>query len=1182
MNHKKCTGTYEQIKQAILKNQELMTDEQKSAVNAEEGKNILVSAAAGSGKTFVLIQRILKLIAVDNKDIRGMLLATFTNAAAAQMSKKIYDALNKLVYEQNINSEHLKKQIAYLNSSDICTLHSFCIKIIKNYFYVTGMNYDFSIIDGADDMMLKTEAIDELIEDMYANADSEFLKLADIYTTAKGAENLKDIILKSYDYAQSRPEGLKWLKNEIEYYNYENCQKSKWAFEIYNECINILRHSQSFMKKAINIAQGYLDIKSICQLNEEENKIGDLINAIENAYENYFNFEPADFGALRISTKYRGAIKDEIKNLRDEAKELYKEAAAKMRSLNFSKVENENKIIYKTLSALYKAAEQFNKIYGEKKAKRKAITFNDCEHICLDILQNDEIATEIKKNYEFIFIDEYQDISPLQEEILKLISRDDNLFMVGDIKQSIYRFRLADADIFKAKYDNFKNDNNRNELIILNKNFRSAKNIINCVNAVFEKIMDKNSAGIDYDNDARLVYANKENLCEYKTDIYIFTKTDDACEEENDAKNSNDILSDYENTEIEAVNTANIIKDLLNTQIYDKEHKIYRNAEYKDIVILLQSANIDGQSYCQILNNNNIPASFDAGKGYFDNLEVSLILNLLYVIDNDYSDIALIAVMRAPFFDFSLKDLMKIRNAHNHGFFYEAANNYKNNYNDDLSERLNKFYAFIKKYRKKSRYLSIYNLLINIYKETAYYEYVSLLEEGSSRKDNLTQLLNIAKKYEKTGTGGLFGFINYIEKIKASKADAVNVSSAQKSNSVKIMSIHKSKGLEFPIVIIGRTHKEFNKSDLQKEIIFHKKLGVGAVYYDTDLGYKCDSLAKKAIKSACEDELIAEQLRLLYVALTRAEQRLIITCLKTNKDINNDMRKYGREKCSIFIKKFSSFIDWILYALTDKDVIADEEIFNVIYKECTDFCEKKDKKFTKKDIYHMLKNSKAEIDEQTEQKLNYRYGFESGAALPSKMTVTQIKRNMAKTFITENTDEQNFLSMRKGTIFHYIMQNINLEQLKTSGNYEKYISNYIESLEKENIITTEESKAINIKKIAKFFNSKTGILLLDAENIKREVEFYYKADTEIIDKKYKNAGDVYIQGVIDCIAYCSGWVYIIDYKTDIIYDNIKKKEKIEEYSLQLKIYKKAYEEITNNKNVKCILSFINMEQNIEI
>lgn len=1180
---------FDKISRAILKNQEKMTDEQKYAVNFNENKNILISAAAGSGKTFVLVQRILKLIAIDNKDIRKILIATFTNAAAAQMSKKIYDALNNLIYEENINSKHLKDQLSYLSGADIGTLHSFCIKILKSYFYVTDAPCDFSIIDGDEDILLREEALSEVLSKLYEEGDDKFISLSDTYITAKGIDNLKQIILQSYDYAQSRPEGLNWLKDEIEYYKAcTDLENSKWTKQIYSQYNEILNNAIELQETAINLAFGVIDDKSINQLTEEKDKIESLLAALETG-DNIMDICSAfEFAALRMPPRYNGPLKDNIKNMRDNAKALSQKTANSIKLYSFDKARKENEKLYIVLSSLYDVIEKFDECYKEKKTKRKVITFNDCEHICLEILKNKDINREIKESYDYVYIDEYQDISMLQEEILKLISKEDNMFMVGDIKQSIYRFRLAEPDIFNSKFELYKKEKQKNELIILNKNFRSGKYVIDAVNAVFGSIMSKESADIEYDDDAKLAYnENKENAGA-KTEIYIFTKPEkksDDTNEESDMTPEEDDLEEYENAELEAVNTVEIIKNLLKNKIFDKEINAYRNAEYRDIAILLSSANVDGPHYADVFTQNNIPVFFDTNKNFFDNLEVCIIINLLSLIDNDYDDIALISVMRAPFFDFSIKEMFNIRKECNTGFYYEAIKHYIDNKNDNLSSKLRAFNNFINKYRALSRHIGIYDLIEKIYDDTGYYEYVALLEQGSSRKDNLTKLLDIAQKYEKSGACGLFGFINYLNKIRANQTDNFSLTSAdKKTNCVKIMSIHKSKGLEFPIVIVGRTAKEFNKADLQKEIIFHKELGIGATFYDINLGYKCDSLAKIAIKGAVEDEITAEQMRLLYVAMTRAEERLIITCVKSAKEIESKKNKWNKAILSNQIKSFNTYLDWLMYAIMEDDFTWNKDIFDIHFTQCKNETINKEKKLAKKDIYKLLSSEDNELlDEKIYNKLKWIYDYNDEINLPQKLSVTQIKnkKSIKKYMSFENADENNF-ALRKGQITHYIMQTLNLEEMK-KGDYEVYINNFLEELEYKNVINKKEKECVNVNSISNFFKSEIGIMILNAESVKREVEFYYIENAnKIQDNIYSDDKKIYVQGVIDCVINIGGEIYIIDYKTDTYYNKISKDEKIQEYSIQIKMYKDAYEKIMNVQNVKCILSFINMGDNILI
>lgn len=1186
-----------QIRAALLKNQEHMTDEQKSAVYAgeEKDKNILVSAAAGSGKTFVLVQRIIKLIAQDNKDIRKMLLATFTNAAASQMNKKIYDALYKLIYENTIASQHLREQLSYLNGADIGTLHSLCIKIIRSYFYAVNVPCDFSILEGAEEFLLRSEALQEVLENFFNEADSSFLQLSDIYTSSSSAEALKEIILQTHTYAQSRPEGLDWLKNEIEYYNTcDNLKQSKWAKVMRDSSLESLAQAKKMQHKAVELAKEYIDEKSIQQLMNEEKQIENLFLSLQESFDAFVSSAKTYcVERIAIPKRYNGEIKDQIKESRDTAKDLVKKIHSTIGNYSFEKAENENKKLYPILKALYHVVEAFDKAYTEKKNKRKVITFNDCEHLCLKILQTESISQEIKNSYDYVFIDEYQDISILQEELLKKICKPNNLFMVGDVKQSIYRFRLAEADIFNDKYEYYRKENSEDELIILNKNFRSSQSVINSVNAVFSQIMNKQSADIDYDENAKLVFARGDGTKGEKTQIYLFTKQNGTQESDNHEEQesnplSDEMLQEYESAEIEAHNTIKIVSELLAEKIYDKKLGALRDIEYDDIVILLSSPSVDAPAYIDVFAQNNIPAFYDTGKDYFDNMEVNLLVSFLSLIDNDDLDIELIALMRAPFFDFKLSEMIQIRKEHQKGFFYEAVKEYIAHHKNALSRKLADFYELIKSYREKSKYLSIYDLLYLIYQDTGYYEYVSLLEYGSYRKNNLILLLNLAKKYEKSGASGLFGFIRLVEKIKEAQADQfAGTASNQGSNAIRIMSIHKSKGLEFPIVILGRTSKQFNMDDLKKEIIFHKALGIGATYYDMDLGFKCDSFAKTAIKNTVYDEMLAEQMRLLYVALTRAEERLIITSLLDENKIESRMRQWSREINSFEIKKSNSFINFIMYAIMHKDCAYDQDIFNVNVLQSVFNTSQTVNNLTKKQIFKLLqKNAASPLDKGVEKQLNWRYMYENSLIIPQKTTVTEIKQKSytgsKKTASFENIEENNFSPLRRGILVHYIMQTIHLEELKNSQDYETYIKKYVSQLTENEIISMQEQESLNLAMIAKFFYSDIGSKLLGAKEVQREVEFYYTIKAqEVYEEIHDSDETLYIQGVIDCVFTAEDITYILDYKTDF-YNEQNKEEKISSYTIQLAMYQRAYEDIMQTKKVKSVLCFINMAENIII
>lgn len=1179
--------TQRQIEEALQKTWSKMTSKQRYAVEVapKAQRDILVSAAAGSGKTFVLVQRIVALLLLYEKDIRKMLLATFTNAAAAQMQKRIQSAISELIYTEQINSPHLKEQLMYLNGADISTLHAFCMKMIRSYFHILDIAPDFTILQGAEEVLLREETMREVLEFFLSREDEAFLAVYEMYTPFRKPLAMGDMILEIYDYAMSRPEGLGWLQDEIEYYDKaKDLTKSKWVQFLTVTVEQLLDEALHLQSRAMEWAEPVLPKEKQEILLGEQRQFQDLADALQRGWDSFQReYDLAvnrGTATLRFPKETDIQTKEQVKRYREAAREILKKELRLWGTYSVQKAEKENEKLLDVLKCLKEMTQSFAEEYKKRKAKKKAITFHDCEQLCLQILKDENISREIKDQYEYIFIDEYQDISMLQEAILKNLSTGSNLFMVGDIKQSIYRFRLADADIFREKYERFQQKEENGEVIHLNQNFRSAQSVINGINAVFEPIMRKQTGGVDYDEHAKLVFARKDLEATVKTEIHLF------CSDKQDAAEDEDVFAELESAQKEALGTATTIKSLLQQEIFDKKEQKMRKMRYGDIVVLLASPSTDAAGYVEIFRQQKIPLFFDAGKGYFDNMEVDLVMNLLTVIDNDQQDIALLAVMRSLLFGFDLAELLQIRQHTKQYFFYEAIDEYRRCFTDALSEKLHALYRFIESCREKSKHIGIYDLLLDIYDETGLCDYVAMMEGGRLRSENLHSLLHIAREYEKGTMQGVFGFIRFVEKVKAAQTDiGAPLLFIQRQNAVRMMSIHKSKGLEFPVVILGRTSKRFNRADLRKELILHKHMGVGITYCDVENGYKCDSLAKIAAKEAVKNDITSEQMRLLYVALSRAEERLIITGLVSEKTAEKKMASWSEKISTYQVQRTVTFLDWIMSAAMQEGVPKDKSAFDVTLHSDLLLQEKDEMQMERKAVLNYLNQDAQPLTKEEIRRLLWRYPYEASTQIAQKITVSELKQagqpatKKYADFAAE--EENNILPMRRGLIVHYLMETIDLEMLKKTNRYEEIIKEYLNRLIAEKIISKQEAQAIETDKLADFWTSEAGQIILQAERVQREVEFYYRANAkEVYENMCLDSGEhVYIQGIIDCVATYQGVDYIIDYKTDY-YRPESRKERIAPYRTQLRYYQKAYEAITKTRNTIGILCFINMGENI--
>ena len=1181
------------------------TKEQLQAIT-EKGSNILVAAAAGSGKTTVLVERIIRKIIDDNIDIDKILVVTFTNAAASEMRERILNALYKEIDKDPLN-KRLRKQIILLNKASICTIDSFCLDIIRNNFFEIGISSNFRIADNTELELLKQEAMEDIFEELYIENDEKFYKLIELYTGYKDDEELKTLILKIYNYIQSTPFQEKWLEEKINIFNTKNINDfaetiwgkillKEFKDEILNQ-INILKNAKKSLEKFSELTKYELVMA------DDISQLEDLIKFIDNWDNVYFKSKTIKFKTWPTDKKIVNNIKEEVKQIRDLAKKKVNQAIQKTFIYDTKEAIQDMDEMFPILENLKYITLKFMKKFSELKSNKNLMDFSDIEHYALNILlrQNEKgeyektnVAKKYEEKFSEIAIDEYQDSNLVQEYILTAISNEKNIFMVGDVKQSIYRFRQARPELFLDKYEKYHEEKNANgQKIKLFKNFRSRKNILDVTNLVFEDIMSKEFGEIQYDESEYLNLASTYEEPEDKelnyagiTELNIIDLKTEQPEEADDEPNEQ-IL---EKAEIEAKYVAEKINELIksNYHIYDK-NKGYRKIEYRDIVILLRATSNIANIFEKQLLNLEIPVYSEQSENYLESIEIQTIIALLKIIDNPCRDIPLVTVMRSPIGNFTDNELIKIRLTKKDGYYYEAVKEALNNdkIDDKLKEKLKEFTKNIDRWREEEKYLQLNELIWKIYKETDYYNYVTLMPNGKVRKANLKMLFERAKEYEKISFKGLFNFIRYLERVRKSDSD---LSSAkiigENENVVRIMSIHKSKGLEFPVVIISRTDKKFNQKDLNDSILLHQDIGFGPQYINYERKIEYTTAAKEAIKIKTKEESIAEEMRILYVALTRAKEKLIIT------GVENDLEKSFQEKKELLqtyekengkinhllLKKDKSYLGWLeLIYLNHKDIEKDMHLNKI----------NKNDILTEKDIEErkVRQIDDVEIDyEKIDKILNWKYEYDEMTKLQSKMSVTKIKelkQNIKKEennieikpkFMAEN---DKITGVELGTLIHLILQKLDLKKSYTKQEIEKFISN----LYSNKIITENQRKAIKDEKIYQIISSKFMKRIRNAKEIYKEMPFYTYIDTKEIYNT-NHSENILVQGIID-LYYIdeNNNIILVDYKTDYVKNE---EELIERYKVQLEIYKKALEEALMKKVSETYIYSIHLCREIKI
>ena len=1191
------------------------TEEQLKAIK-DKNSNILVSAAAGSGKTTVLVERMIRKIIDDGIDIDKILVVTFTNSAASEMRERILNALYEKI-DNNPNDLRLRKQIVLLNKASICTIDSFCLDIIRNNFFEIGVSSNFRIADPNELELLKQEALESCLEKLYIEDNENINALVESYAGYKDDEDLKSLILKVYDFIQSCPFPEDWLQEKLELLEQreDDFAKSLWGKilikdfddEIKN-CINTLKVAKAkverwpeLIKYNLILEDDIFNLESLLPDTLSWDEKYNLAHGLKNSYKKWVG-----------EKKVNNQDKDEAKTVRDAVKERVKNKIDKTFNSNSNEAYQDIEDMYPTLKSLVNIVLDFSKKYLELKTEKNVMDFSDIEHFALQILlRKDEngnyVKTEVAKKYEERFeeiaIDEYQDSNDVQESILKAVSNGNNIFMVGDVKQSIYKFRQARPELFIDKYEKYSlnTKNEYGEKIKLYKNFRSRKNILDITNLLFENIMSKDFGEIEYNNEEYLNYAatyfDKTNDVETIAELDIIDSKEeepsyifDEDVKEDDEANVTQDEEPVEKAELEAKFVAQRIRKLIKDkyQVYDSEKETLRDARYKDIVILMRATSNYSEIFEKELTKLEIPVFSDVAESYLDTIEIQTIINLLKIIDNPRRDIPLVTVMRSFIGGFTDNELLEIRLLSKDGLYYDALKMCisSNEINEKLKTKVNDFLEKLDRWREEEKYIPLNDLIWKIYTETDYLNYVTLMPNGKIRKENLKMLLERAKEYEKVSFKGLFNFIRYLERIKSSNSDLSSAKLiSENEDVVRIMSIHKSKGLEFPITIISGADRKFNEKDFSEKLLLHHELGFGPQYINYKRQITYTTAAKEAVKIKAKDEMIAEEMRILYVALTRSKEKLIIT--GTEKDLNNKLEKqkemldiYEKENGKInhlILKKFKTYLGWLelnyLSQSKENPVIS----LNIVSPQEILKNDKPETKTKKQLDYSIIDTSKVN------KILNWEYAYKNSTNIQSKMSVTKIKelksvksQEFKKEYIPNFMKEEKITAAEKGTLMHLVLQKLDLKKSYSMKEIETFVNNLYE----KGIINKLQKDNINTKKIYEIINSEFMKRVAKASEIHKEMPFYtYIPANEVYDIEEKD--NILVQGIIDLYFIDeAGKLVLVDYKTDYVQN---KEDLIEKYKVQLEIYKKALEESLGKKvdEVYLYSIFFNEELKVE-
>lgn len=1180
------------------------TKEQRQVIDLRN-RNILVSAAAGSGKTAVLVERIKERV-LDKKqpvDIDKMLVVTFTNAAAAQMKERVAKALEKelLLHSSDIR---LQQQSALVQNAQITTIDSFCLYVIRNHFHEIDLEPDFCIADEGELKLLREDVAERLMEECYEKQDEGFLRLIDCFGTARSDEPVRDMMLQLYHYAQSYPWPMQWLDKILVPYRMKSTEELKHS--------DFMQSAYSYVKKMfeglLDKAEQYLALcreadgpfmyEAACEQDVE------LLEHLAecDSYETCAKeAERMSFATLGRTKNFDGSTEKQeyVKAARKQVKDTFSKLKDTYFALSAEEMLAQMRRIRPLAEALVKVTGLFAERFAARKREKNLVDFGDLEHFALKILMDEETkqptaaALELRRSFEEIMIDEYQDSNYVQEQILRVISREEegepNIFMVGDVKQSIYRFRMARPELFMEKYDTYTTESSDRQKIDLHKNFRSRAEVLDFTNDIFYKIMKRDLGGVDYNEEAALHYGASFAYGEVQT-------TKDFNSELMIADEDSELMREagISRQELEAKMTAGRIHDLMeHGRVMDEDSQKLRRVRYSDIVILLRSLGGWADTFANVLNANGIPAHTISKTGYFSTIEIQTVLNYLRILDNPRQDIPLAAVLKSPIAGMNDKELARIRMTDEELPFHacvkkvieeaelEAEKTAETESEEaQMKKRLKAFAITYKKLRGQVSELLIHELLIMILEETGYADYAAAMPAGRQRAANLNMLIEKAIDYEKTSYRGLFHFIRYIDELQKydvdfGEADMVG----ENDNAVNIMSIHKSKGLEFPICFVCGTGKAFNKQDTRSRLILHPFLGIGMDELDEKRRLKIPSFYKRLIAQQTELENLGEELRVLYVALTRAKEKLIVT--GTRKNAAEDLAQlewvYRDGDVLSFMERSDAknYLDLILPA-----VIAHKKKYGLQIVGVESLIEKEAKQQTEELLSLKERLERAYAGEEMRynrlnEKLSYIYPYQNAVDLVTKYSVSELKhRAMREKEAAEELDttpvflqetltpyvpefmegktEENRGALR-GTAVHRLLECYDFTKIpQHTQDIPQNIEKQLTDLIREGKVSEDMRDLIRISSVAEFLASDLAGRMKRAalqDNLFREKPF-------VMGRKEEEM--ILIQGIMDVFWLEEDGIVLLDYKTD----RVDREEQLRSmYAEQLELYADALHRI---------------------
>lgn len=1190
------------------------TSAQEKTITTRD-KNILVSAAAGSGKTTVLIERIKQLVLEDYVDIDRFLITTFTNAAAAEMKEKMEKAIHGELDQMRASGSakaggsaeeqeryaFLQKQLQLLPTASISTFHTFSLGIMRDFFYLTDLQPGFIIGDETRLQIMQRDSVDEVFERRFEEDTEAFKAFLRKYSGDRSDERLKDQVLDIYKKIRSIPRYLDWAKEQTEALKSEDPVRALGIDrflmeESYNGLGDAIRwfdaaarilHEEETEGIYLKARQDVEKLEQIRQLaedalaegREEEDLADDALEALAEALK---GFKANTMRASGAEKDAYAAVKEDVSWLRDRGKKCIDDLKKKYFSQSLEEAGEVLRGVADDTAYFIGLVEETEQVYRRRKGDQNLVDFDDCMHYAIEILEDENAAADYRERFKYIFIDEYQDSNMLQEEIIGRIARDNNLFMVGDVKQSIYKFRLAEPEIFRDRYEEYRSGRDENSIRIdLNNNFRSRRTIRDAVNRIFAVIMD------GYDDDAALHGPEDETgPAGYPVSLHILSQ---AAEEEEPGAGfgetgepgtgfgetgagpgtegpgaDDDVLEEL--TEAEVI--AGIIRQTLGQPITERDGSV-RPAGYGDIAVLSRG----GAAIPQIerfLNNEGIPSYGETDGGYYETVEIQVFLNFLRVISNMNQDVPLISVMSSVVFDFTPRQLAQIRVEYRDGSFYSSVRRYAEQGSDEaIREKIGRMLDQIALWKEIARTLPLDELMRRLLYETGYYDYCSGLPTGRQRTSNLRLLLVKAAAYEETSHMGLYGFLAYVEAMRRTNQKVSEASLVGEGKDVvRIMTVHKSKGLEFPVVILAGAGKQIVTSSDGKAPAMHKDFAVALPEVNLQLHWSRKSLLQKVIAGKHKREGLEEEIRILYVALTRPMQKLAI--VGSVKDVSK-LQPFAVRK---------SYLEMIYGTMCE--MAADPAAAEVIVHRPGEVwpagaaagagggageAEPGSAAAGAEPTEPAEPAAGPEIDsEEIDRRLSFVYPYQKQQKVKTKYSVTELSKqkdgstseagpkipNLLDLPLEDTKEKEKKLSANEiGTAMHTCMERVDFRAALEQG--EAYIRQEVDRLMEQGILTPEEHEAIRPEHLAEFFSTEIGARAAKAPMLCREKEF-------LLQKEIEGMPTI-VQGVIDCYFEDEQGLVLIDYKNSWAKDEAAEQVLIERYEGQIRLYAEALEAV---------------------